>query len=72
METTEFRWRASKQTGRAAQAGVQSGDLILEVNRKAIHSVGDYHKALKSTKVGEMVLLRLQRQQASIYVAVKI
>jgi serine protease Do len=58
--------------GAAAQVGVQQGDVVLEVNRKAVHSVADYQKALSGVKQGAMVLLRLQRQQASIYVAVKV
>jgi serine protease Do len=58
--------------GAAAQVGVQQGDVVLEVNRKAVHSVADYRQALAGVKQGAMVLLRLQRQQASIYVAVKV
>jgi serine protease Do len=60
------------EDGAAAQVGVQQGDVVLEVNRKAVHSVGDYKQALSGVKQGSMVLLRLQRQQASIYVAVKV
>jgi serine protease Do len=58
--------------GAAAQVGVQQGDVVLEVNRKAVRSVNDYKQALAGVKQGAMVLLRLQRQQASIYVAVKV
>ncbi len=58
--------------GPAAQAGVERGDVVLEVNRHAVHSVEDYQQQLQRVKAGDMVLLRLQRQSASIYVAVKI
>ena len=58
--------------GPAAQAGVERGDVVLEVNRHAVHSVEEYQQAISRMKAGEMALLRLQRQQASIYVAVKL
>jgi serine protease Do len=57
--------------GAAADVGIQQGDIVLEIDRKAVHSVSDYEQAMKAVKNGSMVLLRLQRQQASIYVAVK-
>jgi len=58
--------------GPAAQAGVERGDVVLEVNRRPVHSVDEYVQALGRVKSGDMALLRLQRQSASIYVAVKI
>ncbi len=61
-----------RNDGPAAQAGVEPGDVVLEVNRHKIHSVGDYQQAVAKVRTGEMALLRLQRQQSSIYVAVRI
>ena len=58
--------------GPAAQAGVERGDIVLEVNRHSVHSVDEYVQAIGRVKTGDMALLRLQRQSASIYVAVKI
>jgi len=58
--------------GPAAQAGVEPGDVILEINRHKVHSIGDYEQVVGKVRTGEMVLLRLQRQQSSIYVAVRI
>jgi serine protease Do len=58
--------------GPAAQAGVEPGDVVVEVNRHKIHSIGDYQKAIGNVRSGEMALLRLRRRQSSIYVAVKI
>jgi serine protease Do len=57
--------------GAAADVGIQQGDVVLEVDRKPVHSVSEYQQAMRAVKGGSMVLLRLQRQQASIYVAVK-
>jgi len=61
-----------RNDGPAAQAGVEPGDVVLEVNRHKIHSVSEYEQAVGKVHTGEMALLRLQRQQSSIYVAVRI
>jgi serine protease Do len=58
--------------GPASEVGVQPGDVILEVNRAAVHSLQDYRKELKATKPGQMALLRLQRRQDLFYVTVKL
>jgi serine protease Do len=56
--------------GAAARAGARPGDVIVEVQRKPIHSLQDYAAAIGSVKPGEMVLMRLQRVNASVYIAV--
>jgi serine protease Do len=61
-----------RNDGPAAQAGVEPGDVVLEVNRHKVHSVSEYQQAVGKVRTGEMALLRLQRQQSSIYVAVRI
>jgi len=57
--------------GPAARAGIAEGDLILEVNRRPVRSVSDWHDRIRSVSPGEMVLLRLQRGESAIYVAVR-
>ncbi len=37
----------------ADDAGLQRGDVILEVNRKAVENVGDYRKALEEGREGQ-------------------
>ena len=57
--------------GPAARAGVGEGDLILEVNRRPVRSLADWREIVRSVSPGEMVLLRLQRGDSAIYVAVR-
>ena len=57
--------------GAAAEAGLQPGDIVLEVNRHPVHSVAEYREGLGATKSGELALLRVERQHESIFFAVK-
>ena len=58
--------------GPAAAAGVMPGSLVLEVNRVTVRSLGDYQRAISAAKPGDLVLLRLQREDAAVYVAVRV
>ena len=60
------------QDSPGADAGISSGDLVLEVNRQPIASSADYRKAVKSLKKGDTALIRVKRGQASQYVPVRI
>ena len=53
-------------------AGVRVGDIILEVNKKKIESVGQYQKVVKSLKKGELTRLFIKRGGSSIYLAFKL
>jgi serine protease Do len=44
----------------AAAAGLERGDVIQEVNRKAVHSAEEYNKALAETR-GKAVRLLVNR-----------
>ncbi|MHB8417227.1 MAG: Do family serine endopeptidase [Myxococcales bacterium] len=55
----------------AAEAGLTPGDQILEVNQKPVHTTSEYLAALGATRKGKMVTLRVQRQNESIYFAMK-
>ena len=52
----------------AAEAGLQPGDLISEVNRTAVKNLNDYQQALKQVKNGENLLLLVKRGSGALYV----
>ncbi|HZR25133.1 MAG TPA: Do family serine endopeptidase [Vicinamibacterales bacterium] len=56
--------------GRAADAGLQQGDIIKSVNRQPVKSVDDLRTALKKT-TDKPALLLIQRQDAQIFVTVR-
>jgi serine protease Do len=56
--------------GRAALAGIQSGDIIQEVNRQAVSSVDDLKAALKKSS-NRPTLLLINRQGRDIFVTVR-
>jgi serine protease Do len=53
----------------AAAAGVRPGDVIREVNRQRVRSVGDFERATLGLKEGDRVMLLLQRGGSSLFVA---
>jgi serine protease Do len=54
----------------AAEAGIQSGDVIVQVNRKPTRTVADLRQALAAQKAGEPTLFQIHRKDASLFVAV--
>jgi serine protease Do len=55
--------------GAAAEYGIQEGDVIMRVNRQAIHSVSDFEKQVSETKPGENILIYLRRGNGNLFVA---
>jgi serine protease Do len=53
----------------AAEAGVQRGDVIREINRQKVRSLGDFERITKDVKDGDRLTLLLQRGPMSLYVA---
>ena len=53
----------------AAEAGLQGGDIIREVNRQRVRNLRDFEKATKDVKQGDRVTILLQRGPQSLYVA---
>ena len=47
--------------GRAADAGIQPGDVIVEVNRKAVANVDDLRAAVRSAADRPLLLLVIGR-----------
>jgi serine protease Do len=56
----------------AETAGIQHGDLIKEVNRQKVTNTTEYKKALAKSKPGDSVLLLMRRQDATLFVAVRL
>ncbi|HUN27532.1 MAG TPA: DegQ family serine endoprotease [Steroidobacteraceae bacterium] len=59
-----------RATGPAAAAGVEPGDIILGVNGKRVHTVGELQQAAKSA--GKSMALLIQRQDAQIFVPLRL
>ncbi len=58
-----------EDAGPAAEAGVQRGDVIREINRKRVQSLADFERLTKDVKEGDRLTLLLQRGPMSLYVA---
>jgi serine protease Do len=54
--------------GAAGEAGMQRGDVIVEIDRKPVKSVDDFEK-LTASAGGKQVLMRVQRGGNAIYIA---
>jgi serine protease Do len=54
--------------GKAAEAGVQIGDIIKEINHQVIENVKDYTAAVQKVKEGESVNLFIWRRNAGFLV----
>ncbi len=54
----------------AAEAGLQPGDVIVQVNRKPVRTIAELRKALAAQKAGEPTLFQIHRKDASLFVAV--
>ncbi len=52
--------------GRAADAGIQPGDVIVEVNRKSVASVDELRAAVRSTADRPLLLLVHRAGQRSV------
>lgn len=57
--------------GLAQSEGLHEGDLIKEVNRVAVGSVGEFNVALSGVRRGDTILLRVQREGRAFYVVLK-
>lgn len=54
--------------GKAANMGLSRGDVIVEVNRKAVSTIDDFHNALSGSEEGELLLVRSSRGSRFIVV----
>jgi len=56
----------------AADAGLEPGDVVVEVNRRPVNSAADYRNAVKSVKKGDTTLVRVKHGQATQYIPVRV
>jgi serine protease Do len=56
--------------GRAAEAGIRAGDVIVEVNRRPVRTVEDLKARLDTRAKGEPVVLLVNRDGETMYVAI--
>jgi serine protease Do len=60
-----------RSDSKAAEAGLRTGDLIVEMNREPINSLGDYNKQLSRMKKGDTVRFLIKRMREG-FVVVKL
>jgi serine protease Do len=54
----------------AAEAGIQQGDVLVQVNRKGVRNLAELRQALAAQKAGAPTLVQLRRKDASLFVAI--
>ncbi|MGH7797963.1 MAG: DegQ family serine endoprotease [Candidatus Binatia bacterium] len=55
----------------ADDAGIRRGDIIVEVDRKAVRSLDDYKKAVAGVRKGRGVLFLVRRGDSTLFLALK-
>ncbi|MFH1146107.1 MAG: Do family serine endopeptidase [Pseudomonadota bacterium] len=55
----------------AAQAGLQTGDLISEINRKPVRNIADCTRVMQQAGLSEDLLLLVTRSKGTLYVVVE-
>jgi serine protease Do len=62
---------AVKPGSAAEEAGLQSGDVIAEINRRPVKNLADYKKEMARNEKAKSVLFLVQRGQNSLFLALK-
>jgi serine protease Do len=60
-----------KTASMAESAGLQKNDLIKDVNRAQVHSVGEFNKAMKRVGKNDSVALLVRRGNNTFFVAMQ-
>jgi len=55
----------------AQRAGIQEGDTILEINRKAVTSMEDFQRATRKLDAKDGILLLIQRGRSTIFLSIR-
>ncbi len=56
----------------AQRAGIQPGDVILEINRRPVHSVGEFKAVVGQLRKGDIVLLTVARGEQTFFVTLRV
>jgi serine protease Do len=60
------------ESGIAADAGIQSGDVVLRIQNNVIRDVNEFDKIVKNLPVGKSVAVLIQRRGSPVFLALKI
>lgn len=60
------------ESGSAADAGIQPGDVILRIHNNVIRNVSDFDKIVKNLPIGKSVAVLIQRRGSPVFLALKI
>lgn len=72
LEKTEGVVVTQVESGSAAdEAGIRRGDVILEIDRKAVRSVDEYKKSVATIRKGRGVLFLVRRGESTLFLALK-
>ena len=72
LEKSEGVVITSVEAGSAGdEAGIRRGDIVLEVDRKAVRNVDEYKKAIAGSRKGRGVLFLVRRGDSTIFLALK-
>ena len=63
--------KASLPASAGDEAGIRRGDIIVEVDRKAVRSIDDYKKAVAGVRKGRGVLFLVRRGDSTLFLALK-
>jgi serine protease Do len=56
----------------AGEAGIRSGDIILEIDQQPIKDIDEYSKKIRTYKKGDTILFLVKRRQATLYLTLKV
>ena len=56
----------------AADAGVQPGDIILELDHSPVRQLGEFNQKVRAYKPGDTILLLVKRQGATLFLTLKV
>ena len=61
-------------TGRAAESGLQTGDVIIEVGNQAVNTPADVRKIIEEARSQSKraILLRIKRGEATTFVGIPV
>jgi serine protease Do len=56
----------------ASEAGLRSGDVILEIDREPIGDTGQFNRKIKDYKEGDTILFLVERSGSTLYLTIKV